>query len=306
MYQTPFHYASENRCDTHVHVFDPERFPYATNRTYTPPEARVDALRQMLGSLGNKRVVLVQPSVYGFDNRCLVDALQELGLEQARGVAVVDLDKTTPMQLRELHEAGVRGLRLNLRARASVEASAVHKLQQDLLQAARLLTHSTSPLGWHIQLHAPLQLLDAQRKAFATLGVPVVLDHYAGCWQDDPISLMQLKNLLDDMRRCPSIYVKLSAPYRLESAEPLAHMQRMAQALAQAAPKQIMWGTDWPHTGGAKRYAESTDIEPFRVVDNAYWLSELLACMPSDAVRERLMVHNAAALYGFTPSLTTP
>src|SRR5205085_6732177 len=104
-----------NACDCHVHVFEPARFPYASWRAYTPPAAEVGRLQDLHGALGVERVVLVQPSVYGVDNDCMLDALHALGTDRARGVAVVDLATVSDTRLRALHAAGVRGARLNLR-----------------------------------------------------------------------------------------------------------------------------------------------------------------------------------------------
>src|SRR3954468_4611231 len=58
-------------CDCHVHVFDPDRFPYAPNRSYTPGPASVDDLLAFEDRIGMSRCVLVQASPYGSDNACL-------------------------------------------------------------------------------------------------------------------------------------------------------------------------------------------------------------------------------------------
>lgn len=73
-------------CDTHVHVLDPARFPYAGDRTYTPTAATLIELEGAMRHTGATRVVLVQPSVYGTDNSALIDSLDKLG-SQAPGVA---------------------------------------------------------------------------------------------------------------------------------------------------------------------------------------------------------------------------
>ena len=102
----------DNTTDCHVHVFDPVRFPYVSDRRYTPPAATADELAAVHGRLGVQRVVLVQPSVYGSDNRCLFAALDQFG-GRARGVAVVG-DGDDAARLGAMHTSGVRGVRLNL------------------------------------------------------------------------------------------------------------------------------------------------------------------------------------------------
>ena len=79
----------EGAVDCHLHIFEPARFPYSPARRYTPPAATVADLRAFHQAIGVPRTVFVQPSVYGTDNRCLLDGLRQLG-KDARGIAVID------------------------------------------------------------------------------------------------------------------------------------------------------------------------------------------------------------------------
>src|SRR3954462_10851435 len=101
-------------CDCHVHVFgDPAQFPFAEKRIYTPPTASVEQLLELQRDLHLDRVVVVQPSVYGADNACTLDAVRRMGA-RARGVPVIA--RTTSRQaLEEMAGAGIRGVRLNLK-----------------------------------------------------------------------------------------------------------------------------------------------------------------------------------------------
>src|SRR6266436_2552750 len=99
--------------DVHNHIVGPQaKYPMAATRTYTPPEASVARLRALRAQLGVARNVIVQPSFYGTDNSCLVDALAELGTS-ARGIAVVP-QNVSDAELKRLAAAGVTGVRLNL------------------------------------------------------------------------------------------------------------------------------------------------------------------------------------------------
>src|SRR5438105_13222765 len=99
--------------DCHNHIVGPQsKYPMAADRTYTPPEASVVQLLALRKELGVARNVIVQPSFYGFDNSCLVDALAELG-PSARGIAVVP-QSISNAELQRLWHAGVTGVRLNL------------------------------------------------------------------------------------------------------------------------------------------------------------------------------------------------
>ena len=119
--------------DCAVHVYEPKRFPYGQGRTYTPEPATVAELRQFLQALGLERVVVVQATPYGTDNACVVASLRELG-NRARGVAIID-DKTPAASLDEMHQAGVRGVRLSLNA-TSDAATARQRLKHDRGPAA--------------------------------------------------------------------------------------------------------------------------------------------------------------------------
>ena len=80
--------------DCHAHVCGPANvFPYADERIYTPPDATLESYNSLLHMLGLDRAVLVQPSVYGTDNRAMLAALKQHP-EKFRGVAVI-ADNTT-------------------------------------------------------------------------------------------------------------------------------------------------------------------------------------------------------------------
>ncbi len=301
----PAHKLPRSTVDTHVHVFDPARFAYAAGRSYTPGPADVGALCACHDRLGVERVVLVQPSVYGSDNTCLLDALRRLGAPRARGVAVVDLQRGTPADLDELHRLGVRGIRLNLAVRHETDAQ---RVRAELAQAAALIQRP----DWHVQIHAAAQLLPVIGDLLAEFRVPLVLDHFAGLQAADAPSpsaqasgpLARLLDLLATGR----VYVKLSAFYRA-SAQPEPHRDLLAltRRLIAARPDRLLWGSDWPHTGGgAGEAGRNPDrIEPFRAVDLAASLGLLATltegCGDAGLLRQ-LLVDNPARLYGFDGS----
>lgn len=278
-------------CDCHVHVFEPARHPYAAGRAYTPPPAGVEALDTFLGTMGVARVVLVQPSVYADDNRCLLDALQRLGLDRARGIAVLDPQRADSSEVARLHEGGVRGLRLNLH----VSGEGLEAARRQIREAGALI--AAAP-GWHLEVHASLATVVTLLDDFARLDRPVVLDHYAGGLSTDPASEGQLERLLQALPR-QALHIKLSAPYRLWQGAGADQTARLARAFALAAPDRVLWGSDWPHTGGSGSRAGGTQaVEPFRSVDNHQVLRDLLASLPDEEFSKRLLDTNPAALYG--------
>lgn len=284
--------------DTHLHVFEPAAFPYATPRSYTPGAASFEDMVAMHSALGIQRCVLVQPSVYGHDNRCLLGAVARAGQDRCRAIAVVDLDRVTPAELGELHDGGVRGIRLNL----AVRHEAVRQRARDqFLQAARTITRP----DWCVQVHCSGDLLGVLADTLHTFQVSVVLDHFAGLHpstaHDEHPAMQALISLLGSGR----VFVKLSADYRAsETAEPHHDLAPLARRLIGQHADRLLWGSDWPHTGGANR--NPAVIEPFRTVDLPGALQRLRGWCGDASVFEQILVHNPARLYGFDAAPSTP
>ena len=159
-------------CDSHMHVFGPpERYPGAPTREYTPTLMPYEAYAPIARRLGLERVVLVQPSAYGTDNRCLLDTLRQQP-QNTRGVVVIEAGISDP-ELDAMHELGVRGARLNLMSPRVSDVAAAEKMLQPV--AARI-----GPLGWHIQIYADPGIIAPIAPVIRRLQVPVVLDHMAG------------------------------------------------------------------------------------------------------------------------------
>ena len=279
-------------CDCHTHIFGPaKRYPMRQDRAYTPPDALVSDAKAMLSTLGLERVVLVQASVYGTDNQCLLDGLKSFG-RAAKGIAVVS-PGITDNELRDLHAAGVRGVRINIASghdKPIVEiASEMHKLAERI-----------SFLGWHIQLFVRPHFLPDLKHISAEMNVDIVIDHMglipADGHQDNPC-FSALLSMLDSGR----VWVKASGAYRVVGAKRgWESVTPMARALIERRPDRIVWGSDWPHPpkhGGDAINNES--VMPFRSLDTGQLLNLLLDWPSSPEVRELILVSNPSRLYGF-------
>ena len=284
-------------CDCHVHVFEPDRFPYAAKRSYTPGPATVDDLLAFEGGIGMGRLVVVQPSVYGADNACLVAALVRLG-DRGRGVAVIEPDRTSEAELDTLGRAGVRSVRVNLEAVGNRDPRAAER-------ALAAVAERIAARGWSVQVYASLPVLAELEDEILHLPVPLVADHFAGARGEGGTDQPGFTTLIE-MLRSGRVYVKLSAPYRASPRAPAYEdMAPIARALIQAAPERMLWASDWPHTGGGATGSNDrsgrspSSIEPFRSVDVAHVL-RLLGDWSGDAETwRRILVDNPARLYGF-------
>jgi len=100
-------------CDCLTHIYgDFRRFPMASGRTYTPELASIAEIEALHRTLHVDRVVIIQPTLYGTDNSCTLDAVHQLG-DRARGIAVVD-PRTPSAALDEMADGGICGIRINL------------------------------------------------------------------------------------------------------------------------------------------------------------------------------------------------
>jgi len=281
-------------CDTHVHVFRPDPFRYDPARTYTPGVASVEMLQSFLGFHGLERVVVVQPSVYSTDNRCLAAALRQLGPATARGVAVIDPSSVRDEELDELHSAGVRAVRANLKTVGVEDPGAA-------LETLETLRDRVAGFGWSLQVFMTIEMTLGLGQDLPKLDTPVILDHFAGLKTSSPACGEQVQALID-LVQSGEIYLKLSAAHRaVDYEESLDSLSAHAMALIGAAPHRMLWGSDWPHTGksGDRSTRALTEIEPFLPVDDKHVLFELGSWADSPQVLREILVNNPARLFGF-------
>lgn len=278
--QRPAAQLPADACDCHVHVYD-ARFPAAPGARLHPPDASACDYQALQRRIGTTRVVLVTPSTYGTDNRCMLEGLAALG-PAARGVAVID-GTESDAELARLHQAGVRGVRLNLSLGVS---GSVESLQP--------LAHRIAPLGWHLQLLMAPDVLAAQAKVLRDLPVPLVFDHFG---RIPPAQIGQpAHQLLLALLQEGRAWVKLSGGYivsALHSVEDPA-LDALAASYLRCAPRRVLWGSDWPHA------TASAGLQP--MPDDARQVDRLVdwtTANGADAVLHQVLVDNPQALYAF-------
>jgi predicted TIM-barrel fold metal-dependent hydrolase len=277
-------------CDCHSHIIGPyNRFPMVESRVYTPPMASVDQLKEMHEELGIQRSVLIQPSFYGTDNSCLLDALGQLG-RSGRGIAVIS-DSPSTSELDRLRSAGVVGIRIN--QTGGTKDPAV--LQRVLEGAGR----QAAELGWHVQVFFPMKLIAALAPTIAASPAPFVLDHFAGANATGATQegFDRVIGLVKDGKA----YVKLTAPYHEAPAPDYPGMGELAAAFVKANSRRILWGTDWPHTDSRKVAGRGRDdISPFYPIKNEILLMKFFQWIPDASLRKRILVDNPATLFRFS------
>jgi predicted TIM-barrel fold metal-dependent hydrolase len=264
-------------CDAHCHVFGPAaRFPYAADRSYTPPDAPVEQLRALHAQLGISRAVIVHASCHGSDMDVTLDAIASSG-NQYRGVAVVE-GKVTDRELERLHAGGIRGIRFNF----------VKHLGgvPDLGVFYRLLER-IKPLGWHVVLHFDAGDILEQHELLEQIDVPFIVDHMGRVKAAEGLQQKPFQALLSLFRVNPLAWIKICGAERVSVGKrPFRDAVPFAQALIAVDPGRLLWGTDWPHPNIT------------RDMPNDGELVDLLGEMCPDAVlRQRILVENPTQMY---------
>src|SRR5688500_12822483 len=197
-------------CDTHAHICGPAAtFPYAKERIYTPPDATSDDYLALLTTLGVERAVLIQPSVYGTDNRALLDVLSRVP-SGMRGIAVVDANIDTAT-VKALDDAGIRGIRLNV-----VDHNGTRNVIPQ--ERVRKLAYIIAPFGLDVEFLINTDEAPGLAAVIDGLAVDVVVGHL-GYPKSGAAAWLQAPALEDFLRlfergRC---WVKLTGPYRISS-----------------------------------------------------------------------------------------
>jgi predicted TIM-barrel fold metal-dependent hydrolase len=258
-------------CDCHFHVFA-EGAPLAEPRSYTPRMETLTGWLRLAEAAGIARGVLVQPSVYGLDNSVLLAALAARP-DRLRGVVVIGPD-TGDAELRRLHAAGVRGVRINLRNKSGIGLDAVPGLCRRI-----------APLGWHLQFQIGPAEIGAVGAIAAEYDIDAVVDHAAFI----PLAAPEAPSQVDALQRLldrSNVHVKLSAPYRLTAAPPYDAFGNLARRLVGSHPDRLLWGSDWPHTELFESMPDDTDL-----------IEAVLDWFGDDSVRRQILVDNPDRLY---------
>lgn len=269
--------APPGACDTHMHFYD-RRYPTAPSAVFAPPDAAVADYRKVQARLGLQRVVVVQPTTYGKDNRCTLEAIAAIGPD-ARGVAVVD-ETVSDGELERLTRAGIRGVRFHMLAGGA--------LPWDHLETIAARVHQ---FGWHVQLQLDGRTLPEKDAVIRRFPGTLVIDHTGKFLEPvatDHEAFRALLRLLENGRT----WVKLSAPYETSKLGPPLYgdVGAVAKALIRAAPERMLWASNWPHPR-----QPPYDPPP----DEAVLLDTLLDWAPDDATRRKILADNPATLYGF-------
>ena len=276
--------APANACDCHMHIYDGERFPPARPGPQSRMQSNASAAEYKLlqKRIGTTRTVIVTPAAYVTDNRVTLDGIQQLGSANTRGVAVLH-PTVTDAELKTLADGGIKGIRFTVFDPASAAVSI------DMIEP---LAKRVANLGWHVQIHMRADQIVENGDMLQRLPTQVVFDHMGRLPQPAPLdhaAYRIIRAMLDKGRT----WMKLSGAYMdtKVGAPTYADKLSVAQAYLKAAPERMVWGSDWPHPTEKEKPNDAT-------------LFDLLAeWAPDAAQRERILVTNPEALYGFVKAV---
>ena len=280
--------------DSHVHVFDEDKFPLHPLHPYRPEKATVEDLDRFHRAHGISHACLVAFSVYHNDPASILDALSYFG-GRARAVACIDPATVTDEELRALHAAGVRGIRLNARTRG--DALDINSLRAS---AARV-----RPMGWALQVYVSLSQVADLAPVVPDLRLPVIIDHIGSPEPArGPGKKQRGYQELIELLRGGQVWTKLSGTYRFSS---LPDLDEYVIDILKAAPDRIVWASDWPHSGGveANPDGDRKNVQPYRKVDDAAWIAKCLEWCKmveggtGEGLARKIWVENPRALWQY-------
>lgn len=267
-------------CDTHAHVFGPGRtYDFIEDNLYFPSDALPRDFRHMLDTVGFARGVLVQPSVYGFNNDCMLDAIAA-DPKRLRGVAVVPFDASAA-DIEKLHLAGIRGVRINI---VDLKRNAGTLDFNQLVKLARRI----APFGWHVEFLMHVDEFPDLDRRLRDFPVDVCFGHFGYVPAAKGNQTEGFQALLRLMRDGKA-WVKFSAPYRLTLSElPYPDIDECGARLLEAAPERLLYGSDWPHVRVKSRMPDDGELADL-----------FTRWVPDARLRQRILVDNPAGLYDF-------
>lgn len=217
--------------DSHLHIIDP-RFPLVPNQGYMPDAFTCNDYLQRTKEFEVLGGAIVSGSFQAFDQSYLIDALKTLG-KRFVGVTQIPYD-TSDQKIKELNEAGVRGLRFNVNRGGS----------EDLAQLDYFSRRVHDLVGWHTELY--INSTDLHEIKEKVINLPAVSIDHLGLSQQGFSTLLSLVD--------KGIKVKATGFGRIDF-DPVSAIQQIHSI----NPHALMFGTDLPSTR-AKSPFQNTDI----------------------------------------------
>jgi predicted TIM-barrel fold metal-dependent hydrolase len=275
--------APPNACDAHFHVFGPaDKYSYGTDLRYSPPHAPLEEYLKLANHLGIQRYVFVQPSAYGRDNSCMLDAMKIVGVNQCRGI--VDIDENAPDALiSSMNDLGVRGVRINVSPIFPQQSG----LADQLMPRITLLAKRCAEIDWHLDFLLPGWLTNELMPVFHRLEIPFTMAHMGMNLAKDGVHTPGFQNFLNLLKDSNKLaHAKFTGIYRMSKTEGFIDADPLAKAIIETSPSQIIWGSDYPHLS----FGDKSSVELFNLLGR--WAND-------ENIIKLILSDNPKKLYGF-------
>jgi 2-pyrone-4,6-dicarboxylate lactonase len=279
--------APPHACDAHFHVFGPaERYPHvSTDLRYRPPYAPLADYLRIARRIGFERFAFVQPSAYGLDNSCMLNAMAEVDPALRRGIIHLDEANVTDAELARWHAEGVRGVRINISPVRRPESGLADALEPKIVRTADICRS----LGWHVDFLLPGWLISELMPTLRDLPVEFSVAHMGLFPAQNGVTQPGFQEFLslagDGSKRC---WVKLTGIYRFSQDPTFANVIPFAHALIATIPDRVIWGSDFPHLSFHDK------------VGTIQLYNQLAAWAPDASTQKRILTDNPARLFGFS------
>ena len=238
---------------------------------------------------------LIAFSVYGTNNSSILDALIKLK-GKGRAVVCIDPDVVKDEELSVMHDLGVRGVRLNLRTRSE-------KFDGEMFgMVLQKYAHRLRPFGWAIQIYTSLDQISLIAPHVPSLGTPVIFDHMASPEGSIPPRKMASYQQLLDLLEQKLVYVKLSGLYRFHDTPGI---EQYIQEVLRIAPTQVVWASDWPHSGGVSRNpgGDRKKVQEYRRISVPDFVANCKRwCGYDEDLMHKIWVENPRRLWQYSDS----
>jgi len=262
-------------CDTHFHIFGPQkRFPLMPNHIFSDVDfgdATLDDWVCMQDALGLSRGLHIQTQMYGYSYELMLHAQCRFP-DRLRAVVIPSPD-ITDREVTLLTDAGVVGARFSYRMFDDIDEEVVARTAAWGWSMHYLLAPGDAGSRWH-------------KKILATPG-KFVLEHAGNPDPARGINDSNFRFVLEclDTGRC---WVKMSPRFSAQPVLPFSDTDPFHWKLVEHAPNRLLWGSDWPHPIYFNPMPSDADL-----------LDIMLRWVPDEVVRERIFVHNPSEAFGF-------
>ena len=267
--------------DCHFHAYGPPHlYPYSEDRHHTPCAAPIEHYFGVAGVLGIERGVIVQSKIMGDkDCRVSLDAIKKSD-GRLRGM-VRSFPQYEASDIRKLHRAGVRGMRINMVK--SLEGKYDQKYLDRIIKLAAIKS-------WVIALHVDTKSIFQVADVVKKMPCPTIIENYvkmdATLGPDQPVM-----RALCDLAKEPHVWIKTASAYKMIwRGATYDQVVPIARKLAAVAPDRVIWGSDWPHSGA---------YQPGKMPNDGDLVDWLLDFVPDEVARHKMLVDNPKRLFDF-------